>query len=78
MTALMFFIEVDEVEHTHVAITSVSNKISHSVEVVDDEIIVARYFVTITHSISFPDDMAHSHNLYPIALYVYNLLKRHK
>ena len=49
MTSSMFLMELAEVEHARVAITSVSNKIERSVEVIDDEIIVARYFVSITH-----------------------------
>ena len=74
MTSSLFFLELDEVEHTHGAITSVSNKILQSVEVAVDEIIFAYYCVSITYYTSIHIDMAHSNNLYPIALYIYNLL----
>jgi hypothetical protein len=71
----LFFMALDEVEHAHGAITSVSNKILQSVEVEVDEIIVAHYCVSITCYTSIHIDMAHSNNLHPMALYIYNLLK---
>jgi hypothetical protein len=79
LTSSLYFTELDEVEHAHGAITSVSKKkYNIFIEVEVDEIIVAYYFVSITHTTSLYIDMVHSNNLYPIAHYIYNQLNENK
>ena len=56
MTSSLYLLKLDEVEHAHGAITSVSKKkeekLQHLFEVEVDEIIGSYYFVSMTDSTS--------------------------